>query len=126
MRCAIASFDSKNGVLVSQHLVLDTEPVLIEGGGNINLNDETFSMRVQGHPKHFQPFRLRVPIGVRGKLDNPQITINPVPALTQGGIGVALGAITPSPPSWPLSIRAWPRTPIAPACWRRRATRARR
>lgn len=95
MRCAIASFDSKNGILASQHLVLDTEPVLIEGGGNINLNDETFSMRVQGHPKHFQPFRLRVPIGVRGKLDNPQITINPVPALTQGGIGVALGAINP-------------------------------
>jgi uncharacterized protein involved in outer membrane biogenesis len=95
MRCAIASFDSKNGVLVSQRLVLDTEPVRIEGGGNVNLNDETFSMRVQGHPKNFQPFRLRVPIGVSGKLDNPQITINPVPALVQGGAGVALGTINP-------------------------------
>jgi uncharacterized protein involved in outer membrane biogenesis len=95
LRCAVASFDSKNGVLVSRQLVLDTDPVRIDGGGNINLADETFSLRVQGHPKNFQPFRLRVPIGVSGKLINPQITINPVPALTQGGLGVALGAINP-------------------------------
>ena len=95
LRCAVASFTSKSGVLTSQHLVLDTNPVRIDGGGNINLNDETFALRVQGHPKNFQPFRLRVPIGVSGKLDNPQIAINPVPALAQGGIGLALGAINP-------------------------------
>ena len=35
----------------------------------------------------------------------------------------------PWPRSWPLSIRAWPRTPIAPGCWpppRRRARRSSR
>lgn len=95
LRCAVASFTSKNGVLTSQRLVLDTNPVRIDGGGNINLNDETFALRVQGHPKNFQPFRLRVPIGVSGKLNNPQIAINPVPALAQGGIGLALGTINP-------------------------------
>jgi uncharacterized protein involved in outer membrane biogenesis len=95
LRCAVASFTSKNGVLTSQHLVLDTDPVRINGGGNINLNSETFALRVQGHPKNFQPFRLRVPISVSGKLDDPQISINPVPALAQGGIGLALGAINP-------------------------------
>jgi len=95
LRCAVASFDAKNGVMTSQHLILDTDPVRIEGRGNINLHDETFNLRVQGHPKNFQPFRLRVPIGVSGKLAEPQITINPVPALTQGGIGVALGALHP-------------------------------
>jgi uncharacterized protein involved in outer membrane biogenesis len=95
LRCAVASFTSKNGVLTSQRFVLDTDPVRVDGGGNINLNDETFSMQVQGHPKNFQPFRLRVPIGVSGKLSSPQISINPVPALTQGGIGLALGVINP-------------------------------
>ena len=95
LRCAVASFDSKNGVLTSQRLVLDTDPVRVDGGGNINLNDETFSLRVQGHPKNFQPFRLRVPIGVSGKLSAPQISINPGPALVQGGLGVALGTLNP-------------------------------
>ncbi len=95
VRCAVASFDSKNGVMTSQHLILDTDPVRVEGRGNINLADETFNLRMQGHPKNFQPFRLRVPIGVSGKLAEPKIAINPGPALAQGGIGLALGALNP-------------------------------
>lgn len=95
LRCAVASFDAKNGVMTTQHLILDTDPVRVEGRGNINLHDETFSLQVQGHPKTFQPLRLHVPVGVSGKLAAPRIAINPVPALAQGGIGVALGALNP-------------------------------
>jgi uncharacterized protein involved in outer membrane biogenesis len=95
LRCAVASFDAKNGVATSQHLIIDTDPVRIEGRGNINLADETFNLTVQGAPKNFQPFRLRVPIHVSGKLAAPQIAINPGPALAQGGIGLALGALNP-------------------------------
>ena len=95
LRCAVASFDSKNGVLVSQQFVLDTDPVRIDGRGNVNLNSETFNLTVQGKPKNFQPFRLRVPILISGKLADPQIAIDPKPVLTQGGIAAALGFINP-------------------------------
>jgi uncharacterized protein involved in outer membrane biogenesis len=95
LRCAVASFDAKHGVLVAQHMVLDTDPVRIDGRGNLNLADETFNLTLQGHPKNFQIFRVKVPIGVSGKLANPAITINPTPALVQGGIGLGLGALNP-------------------------------
>jgi uncharacterized protein involved in outer membrane biogenesis len=95
LRCALASFDSKNGVLVSQQFVLDTEPVRIDGRGNVNLQGETFNLTLQGQPKNFQPLRLRVPILINGKLADPKITIDPKPALVQGGIGAVLGTINP-------------------------------
>jgi hypothetical protein len=81
--------------MTTQQFVLDTDPVRIDGRGNLNLHDETFNLTLQGKPKTFQPLRLRVPILISGKLANPQIAIDPKPALVQGGIGAALGALNP-------------------------------
>ncbi len=95
LRCAVANFSAKNGILTAQQFVLDTDPVGIDGSGQIDLHDESLNLTLQGHPKNFQIFRVKVPIEISGKLASPSIGIDPKPALIQGGIGVGLAAVNP-------------------------------
>jgi uncharacterized protein involved in outer membrane biogenesis len=95
LRCAVASFDAKQGVLTSQRVLIDTDPVRVEGSGSINLRDETLDMQLQGKPKHFQFVRLRAPITVSGAWQHPALGIKAGSAVAQGGIGAALGLLNP-------------------------------
>lgn len=95
LRCAVASFDAKNGVLASRGFVIDTDPVRIDAGGHINLADETLSLQLQGKPKKFQVVRLRAPITVTGAWAHPAIGIKATEAIAQGGMAAALGFLSP-------------------------------
>ena len=95
LRCAVAGFGVRNGMMTSQSFVLDTEPVRVDGTGHINLADETLDLRLQGAPKHFQIMRLRAPITVKGSLAHPAIGVVPGQAIAQGGLALALGFINP-------------------------------
>jgi uncharacterized protein involved in outer membrane biogenesis len=95
LRCAVASFGAKDGVLTSQQMVIDTEPVRVEGSGTINLRDETLDLRLQGKPKNFQLMRLRAPITVTGPWQHPSLGVKGGAIAAQGGIGLALGLINP-------------------------------
>ena len=75
--------------------MLDTDPVRIDGKGRVDLHDESLDLTLQGQPKSFQIFRVKVPITLSGKLASPRIGIDPKPALTQGGIGVGLAVLNP-------------------------------
>jgi uncharacterized protein involved in outer membrane biogenesis len=95
LRCAVASFDAKQGILTSQQILLDTDPVRVEGNGSINMRDETLDMRLQGKPKNFQLVRLRAPITVRGPWQHPALGVEAGGIVAQGGIGLALGLLNP-------------------------------
>ena len=95
LRCAVASFDTKNGVMTSRQFLIDTDPVRVEGGGTINLGDETLDMQMQGKPKNFQLMRLRAPITLTGSLDHPKLGVKAGAIAAQGGIALALGFINP-------------------------------
>jgi uncharacterized protein involved in outer membrane biogenesis len=95
LRCAVAGFGVRNGMMTSQSFVLDTEPVRVDGTGRINLADETLDLRLQGAPKHFQIMRLRAPITVKGSLAHPAIGVEAGQAIAQGGLALALGFINP-------------------------------
>jgi uncharacterized protein involved in outer membrane biogenesis len=95
LRCAVAHFGAKDGVLTSQQFIFDTDPVLVQGSGNVDLGKETLDLRLQGQPKHFQIFRLRAPITVRGSLQHPAIGVDAGQAAVQGAIGLGLGAVNP-------------------------------
>jgi uncharacterized protein involved in outer membrane biogenesis len=95
LRCAVASFDAKDGVMTAQRFIIDTEPVRVDGSGSINLKDETLDMQLQGAPKHFQFMRLRAPITVSGALAHPSLGVKAGPAVAQAGMGVALGLLFP-------------------------------
>jgi uncharacterized protein involved in outer membrane biogenesis len=95
LRCAVAHFDAKNGVMTSRRFIFDTEPVLVEGSGHIDLHRETMDMRVQGKPKHFQLLRVRAPVTVSGRWDSPSVGIDAGPVIGQGGVAAALGFLNP-------------------------------
>jgi uncharacterized protein involved in outer membrane biogenesis len=93
LRCGVLHFTARNGVLSADRLVVDTGPVLIDGGGVVNLDTETLSFTVKGHPKKFQLVRLLAPITVSGPLLSPKVGVQKGHAIAQGGVGLALGAL---------------------------------
>ena len=95
LRCAVASFSAKNGVMTSQGFVIDTDPVRVDGAGHIDLADETLSLELQGKPKSFQLMRLRAPITLSGSWAHPAVGLKAGPAVAQGGMAVALGLLNP-------------------------------
>ncbi len=48
IRCGVARFQAHDGVLTSQTLVIDTDPVLITGAGTIQLDSEALDLEIQG------------------------------------------------------------------------------
>jgi uncharacterized protein involved in outer membrane biogenesis len=95
LRCAVASFDAKNGMMTSRQILIDTDPVRVDGGGTINLGDEVLDMQMQGKPKNFQIMRVRAPITITGSLEHPKLGVKAGAAVAQGGLAVALGFINP-------------------------------
>jgi AsmA family protein len=95
LRCAVASFDTRNGVMTSKQFLIDTDPVRVDGGGTINLGDESLDMQMQGKPKSFQLLRLRAPITLTGSLGHPKLGVKAGAIAAQGGIALALGFINP-------------------------------
>jgi AsmA family protein len=97
VRCALASFRAKDGKLNTEHFVIDTESVLIDGSGTIDLGTETLDLTMRGHPKKVRIGRLRTPLYVRGQLAHPSFAISGNRLLGQAGAAVAIGlAVAPA------------------------------
>lgn len=75
IRCGAANFQAHDGVLTAQTLVLDTDPVLITGGGTIELPTETLDLELEGHPKELRVLRVSAPITVQGPLSHPAFAL---------------------------------------------------
>ena len=95
IRCAVAHFGASDGILTAQQFVFDTDPVRADGGGTVNLKDETLNLTLQGKPKSFQILHVRAPITVSGRLVSPSLSFDARPAIAQGAIGAGLGMINP-------------------------------
>jgi uncharacterized protein involved in outer membrane biogenesis len=95
LRCGVLHFTGRNGVLSADRLIIDTAPVLIDGGGWVNLDTEMLSFTVRGHPKKFQLVRLLAPITLGGPMLSPKLSVQKGQAIAQGGIGLALAALSP-------------------------------
>lgn len=75
IRCANVNFQAREGILTAQNLVVDTDPMLIFGEGQIHLDSEALDLEVRGRPKSLRLFRWRTPIRVRGTLRDPTIAV---------------------------------------------------
>ena len=93
IRCGVAQFDIKRGMMDAQNVTFDTENVLIKGSGNIDLGPEKLNLEVKGEPKKIHLTRLRTPIEIKGHLLEPSFGINAASAAKQGAIAVALGTL---------------------------------
>jgi uncharacterized protein involved in outer membrane biogenesis len=73
IRCGVASFKAHDGTLTAQTLLIDTDPVLITGGGTIQLDSEALDLEFKGHPKQLRVLRLSAPFSVQGTFMHPVI-----------------------------------------------------
>lgn len=94
VRCAIADFAVKDGIMTAQRIVFDTGVVVVNGSGRIDMKDESLKLVFKGKAKKFRLVHLNAPIMIGGHLTRPSFGVNPAPALAQGGVGAALGALS--------------------------------
>ena len=75
IRCGVAAFKAHDGTLTAQRIILDTDPVLIVGEGQVHLDSEALDLLFRGHPKELRLFRLRAPVLLRGTLSHPAFNV---------------------------------------------------
>jgi uncharacterized protein involved in outer membrane biogenesis len=75
VRCGLANFQAREGTLFAQSLLLDTDPVVITGTGEIHLDSEVLDLALSGRPKTRRLLRLRSALSIRGTLAHPSIGI---------------------------------------------------
>ena len=95
VRCGVADFQIRNGVMQTNNVVFDTGVTRVSGSGMINLNDERLKLVFKGKPKKFRLTRINVPIVVGGHLSAPKFGVDPGPAVVQGGLALALNTLLP-------------------------------
>jgi AsmA family protein len=96
IRCGVAQFRIKDGLMNAENITFDTQNVLIKGSGDINLGPEALSLEIKGEPKKIRLTRVRTPIEIKGHLMKPSFGVDVGSTVKQGAIAAALGTlITP-------------------------------
>ena len=95
LRCAVADFSLKNGVMTARHLALDTAVSSVVGSGHIDLNQETLDLTLVPRTRTTSLVALRGPIRLHGALSAPQVQLDTAGILARGAGAVALGLVNP-------------------------------
>jgi AsmA family protein len=108
VRCGVATFRAREGVLNAERIVVDTDRVLITGVGSVHLGTEALDFTLRGEPRPSRLMRLRTPVSVAGSLRHPAVKMGmkgpatPLPASADAGkadesptCGPALAAADP-------------------------------
>jgi uncharacterized protein involved in outer membrane biogenesis len=89
----VAAFQIQDGQAKVEKIIIDTETVLIEGEGSINLGAEELDIDIAGKPKKLRFVRLRTPVTLTGPLRKPNVGIDAGDTAKQIGIAGIVGAI---------------------------------
>ena len=93
IRCGVAQFNIKDGVMNAQNITFDTQNVVIKGRGDIDLGPESLNLEIKGDPKKIRFTRLRTPIEVKGHLKKPSVGVDVGATAKQGAVAAALGTL---------------------------------
>lgn len=88
LRCLVANFTARNGILTPSPLAVDTEISIGRGEGRIALDGETISLILRGGAKGESALRIVDPIRISGTLNAPEVSV--------AGLGKAEDAEKPS------------------------------
>jgi uncharacterized protein involved in outer membrane biogenesis len=95
IRCGVADFEVREGLMQADALVFDTEVTTLIGTGNINLAQETIDLTLNQKTKNTSPLALRSPIRVRGYFAQPEARVDKGPMAARAFGAIALGMINP-------------------------------
>lgn len=95
LRCAVASFNVKDGLATSEAMVVDTDDTVIGGTGTLSLREETIDLTLTPLPKDMSPLALRGPLHVTGSFAKPAINLEKKTIARKVGAAVLLGLLNP-------------------------------
>lgn len=75
LRCLVADFRARGGVLVPDPLAIDTGSSIGRGSGRIDLRDESIALTLAGRTRDDPTLRIVDPIRIGGTLSKPAIAI---------------------------------------------------
>lgn len=93
VECFLADFGLRRGVLSTRTLLLDTDDVLVQGDGTIDLGRERLAMRLHSDSKGFTVGQLPTPIAIEGTFRNPAVTPELGELAVRGGAAIGLGLL---------------------------------
>jgi AsmA protein len=102
IRCAVANFDARHGVLEANTLVFDTSDTIVLGVGKINLADETLALTIHPQPKQPSILSLRTPLHLGGSFRQPQLKLDQATLAARGGAALGLAILNPLAALLPL------------------------
>lgn len=95
VRCVIADFDVKDGLMASNAIVIDTNKSQVSGKGTVNLKNEQIDMRLRVNPKNPSILSLKTPLTIGGTLKDPAVGVDAGQLAVRGGVASVLGAVFP-------------------------------
>lgn len=95
IRCAIADFAVKDGLMQTNAFVFDTTVVNVEGGGVVSLKNEEMDLKLDPKPKDSSLASLNSPLYVSGTFSDPKVSPD-LGKLAAKGVGaIVMGVINP-------------------------------
>ncbi|TBR09762.1 MAG: AsmA family protein [Rugosibacter sp.] len=95
LRCAVADFGVKEGVMAADALIVDTEITTIIGTGSIDLGQEKLDLTLNQKTKNTSPLALRSPITLRGSFAKPNVGVDKGRVAARAFGAIALGMANP-------------------------------
>ena len=95
LRCAVANFSVKKGLMQTHTLEFDTEVTTLLGSGTIDLAQEKLDLTFTQKTKNTSPLALRSPIHLGGNFAKPSVTVDRGRVALRALGAVALGVVNP-------------------------------
>ncbi len=96
LRCGVADFSVKNGVMLADRLVFDTAVTTLVGSGQIDLANETLALTLNPKTKNTSPVSLHSPIYIRGSFAKPSVGVDKGRVAVRALGSLALGLVNPA------------------------------
>ncbi len=95
LRCGVADFSVKGGIMHADALIFDTEVTTIVGTGSVDLRQETLDLTLNQKTKNTSPVALRSPIYIRGSFARPDVAVDKGRMAVRAIGAIALGLASP-------------------------------
>ena len=99
LRCAVGTFNVKDGVVSPESFIVDTSETFVKVNGTVDLDDERLDLETRGRGKSPSVLTLKTPIELQGPFKKPSVHPKAGPLVAQVAIAGALAAAAP-----PLAI----------------------
>jgi len=96
LRCAVGTFNVKDGVVSPESFIVDTSETFVKVDGKVDLDDERLDLETRGRGKSPSVLTLKTPIELQGPFKKPSVRPKAGPLVAQGAAAVALAAVNPA------------------------------